>query len=171
MKKSIKRTNELSAILKKGNNDSIIQAVTSLRDDEPFDGAIGMLVSFYDKCADKHILKTIEDFFNDIKDKSARPEIMDEIKKPWKSETISMLVSSCWQSGLDYSGYITDLARIFLGADYSTAIECMTVIEESVQKSARAVKDETIAVLMESPDAFMNEKNALVHELISILQR
>lgn len=171
MKKSEKKTNELSAILKKGNSESIIQAVTLLRDDEPFDGAIGMLVGYYDMCPDKNVLKTIEAFFNDIKDISARAEIMDEIRKPWKQSTIGMLVSSCWQSGLDYSGYITDLARIFLDADYSTAVECMTVIEESVHKSTRAVKDETISVLMESPNAFMNEKNALVHELISILQR
>ncbi len=171
MKKSEKRTNELSAILKKGTGNAIIQAVTSLRDDEPFDGAIGMLVSYYDKCPDKQILKTIEAFFNDIKDKSARPEIINEIKKPWKPATIGMLVSSCWQSGLDYSGYIMDMARIFLDADYSTAIECMTVIEESVPNSTKALKDETITVLMENPNAFMNEKNALVHELISILQR
>ncbi len=47
----------------------------------------------------------------------------------------------------------------------------MTVIEGSVQNSTRTRKDEIITLIMESPLAFMNEKNALVHELIAILER
>jgi hypothetical protein len=113
----------------------------------------------------------IEGFFNDLKDISVRPEVIAEIRKPWKPDTISMLVSSCWQSGLDYSDYLNDMARTFLKADYATSIECMTVIEESTINSTRARKDEIISLIMESPQAFMNEKNLLVHELISILER
>ena len=59
----------------------------------------------------------------------------------------------------------------FLKSDYATSIECMTVIESSVENCSRAVKDELVAMIMESPDAFMNEKNALVHELLGILNR
>ncbi len=171
MKRSDKKINELSAILKKSNSAAIMQAVKSLREEEPFEGAIALLVSFYDQCNDKSLMKTIEEFFNDIKDKSVRPEIIAEIRKPWKPDTISMLVASCWQSGLDYSDYLTDMARTFLKADYATAIECMTVIEESIQNSTRTRKDEIITLIMESPLAFMNEKNVLVHELIAILER
>ena len=171
MKRSDKKINELSAILKKSNSAALMQAVKSLREVEPFEGAIALLVSFYDQSNDKSLMKTIEGFFNDIKDKSVRPEIIAEIRKPWKPDTISMLVASCWQSGLDYSDYLTDMARTFLKADYATAIECMTVIEESIQNSTRVSKDEIITLIMESPLAFMNEKNVLVHELIGILER
>jgi len=171
VKRSDKKINELSAILKKSNSAALMQAVKSLREVEPFEGAIALLVSFYDQSNDKSLMKTIEGFFNDIKDKSVRPEIIAEIRKPWKPDTISMLVASCWQSGLDYSDYLTDMARTFLKADYATAIECMTVIEESIQNSTRVSKDEIITLIMESPLAFMNEKNVLVHELIGILER
>jgi hypothetical protein len=171
VKRSDKKITELSVILKKHNTEAVIQAVRVLREEEPFEGAIALLVAFYDQCTDRILLKTIEDFFNDIKDKAVRPEVIAEIRKSWKPGTISMLVSSCWQSGLDYSDYMTDMARTFLKADYATSIECMTVIEESVQNSTRARKDEIITLLMESPLAFMNEKNALVHELIAILER
>ena len=82
-----------------------------------------------------------------------------------------MLVSSCWQSGLDYSDYVTDMARIFLEGDYATAIECMTVIEESVKNSSRERKDEIIRILEDSYPANTNEKFALTRELITILER
>ena len=42
---------------------------------------------------------------NDLKDQSVSKEIITEIRKPFKPSTIRMLVSSCWQSGLDYSEY------------------------------------------------------------------
>ncbi|MCK7536379.1 MAG: hypothetical protein MZV63_38065 [Marinilabiliales bacterium] len=61
-----------------------------------------------------------------------RTEIIAEIQKAMESTTQSaMLVSSCWQSGLDYSDYSADFAKVFLKGDYATSIECITVIEES----------------------------------------
>ena len=82
-----------------------------------------------------------------------------------------MLVSSCWQSGLNYSEFSKDLVRVFLDADYVTAIECLTVIEESVNDLSESVKNEIIKMLEESPVSQINEKQSLMHELISILER
>jgi hypothetical protein len=82
-----------------------------------------------------------------------------------------MLVASCWQSGLDYSDYLVDMAKIFLKGDFATSIECMTVIEESVQNSSRERKDEIINILMESSLSYINEKAPLTLELITILER
>jgi hypothetical protein len=169
--KSEKKVRELAAILKKGNKLFISEAIRSLREEEPYEGAIALLVSFYNETVEKSIHKTIEEFFNDIKYQSASTEVVAEIRKPWKASTISMLVSSCWQSGLDYSDYLTDIARTFLKGDYEIAIECMTVIEESVHNSSRERKDEIIRLIEKSPLAFINEKSALTQELISILER
>lgn len=171
MIKSEKRLKELSAILNRSDILVTIEAIKELRDEESFEGAISLLASFYNMSEDKTLLKTIEEFFNDIKDKSARIEVITEIKKPWKPNTIGMLVGSCWQSGLDYSEYINDLASIFLKSDYPTSIECMTVIEESGLHCSREKKDEIIKIIEDSPLSGTNEKNALTLELITILER
>jgi hypothetical protein len=152
--KSDKKLKELTALFKKKNKSAIGEAILLLRDEEPFEGVIGLLASFYNESDDKSLIKIIEGFFNDIKDHSVRPE-----------------VSSCWQSGLDYSDYLVDLARVFLKSDYATAIECMTVISESVNNSSRQRKDEIIKIVRDSPFSFSNEKYALTEELISILER
>ena len=153
------------------NKEAITGAVLLLRGEEPFEGVISLLASFYNESDDIPLRKVIEEFFNDIKDNSVRQEVIAEIRKPWKSNTISMLVSSCWQSGLDYSDYLTDLAKVFLKSDYATAVECMTVISESVNNSSRERKDEIIRIVRDSPLSFTNEKLALTEELISILKR
>jgi hypothetical protein len=171
MIRSDKKLKELTEILNKDNNLLITEAIGFLREDLPFEGAIGLLTSLYDKTEDYPLRKTIEGFMNDLKDQSATKEVINEIRKQWKSHTISMLISSCWQSGLDYSDYSYDMAEVFLKADYVTAIECLTVIEETVHKLSQKKKEEIIKIIEENPLPQINEKTALALELISILGR
>ena len=94
-----------------------------------------------------------------------------KLGKPWKPDTISMLVSSCWQSGLNYSGYSLDLAKAFITSDYVTAIECLTVIEESVNDLSRERKDEVIKLIEDSSSDVPAEMTSLRSELLLILER
>ena len=171
MIKSEKKIKELADVLEKDNNLEIAQAIELLRQEKPFEGAIGLLTAFYNKTDDFSIRKSIAGFMNDLKDQSACKEVIEQIRKKWKSDTISMLVSSCWQSRLNYSEYSLDLVGIFLNGDYVTAIECLTVIEESVNDLSESDKNEIIKILEESPVTQITEKQSLTLELISILER
>jgi len=171
MIKSDKKLKDLSAVLDKDNHILINEAIGLLRDELPFEGAIGAIISYYDRCDDFTVRKTIEGFMNDIKDQSACTEVISEIRKPWKDETISMLVSSCWQSGMDYSDFSTDFANVFIRGDYITAIECLTVIEEASSKLTKVVKNDIMEIVTESSAAFSHEKKSLTDELILILNR
>jgi len=171
MIKSHKKIKELDEILNKDNKIMITEAIELLRQEKPFEGVIGLLTAFYNKTDDFSIRKTIAGFMNDLKDQTVCQEVIEEMRKQWKSDTISMLVSSCWQSGLNYSDFSLDLAKIFLRGDYITAIECLTVIEESVHELSEVRKDEIIKMLAESPVSKITEKRELTLELISILER
>jgi hypothetical protein len=169
MLKSDKKIKLLNEILNKDNNIVITEAIELLRQEKPFAGAIGLLTAYYDKTDDYSIRKTITGFINDLKDQSACQEVIEEIRKQWKPDTISMLVSSCWQSGLNYSDFSPDLAKVFLEGDYITAIECLTVIEESIQNLNKATRDKILKMLEESTVIQITEKKELMLELISIL--
>lgn len=169
MIRSEKKLSNLTSLLHKENKILAVQAIGLLREDQPFEGAIGLLTSCYDKTDDFSLRKTIEEFMNDLKDQSACIEVINEIRKPWKADTISMLVSSCWQSGLNYSEFSRDLAEVFLKGDYVTAIECLTVIEESAPELSRKTKEEIIKTIKDSPASELSEKISLAGELISIL--
>lgn len=167
---SEKKVSELSRLLAGGNMMLITEAIGMLRDVEPFEGAIGLLASFYDKTEDVSVRKAIETFMNDLKDQSVSKEVITEIRKPFSEPTISMLVASCWQSGLDYSEYSSDLTEVFMGSDYVTALECLTVIEESLPGLSQAKKDELINIIREYPAQSPGEKSGLTSELIEILK-
>jgi hypothetical protein len=169
MIRSEKKLKDLASLINKDNTLLITEAIELLREEQPYEGAIGLLTSYYNKTDDLPVRKSIEGFMNDLKDQSVCAEVILEIRKQWKAETISMLVSSCWQSGLDYSEYTHDLAMVFLKGDYITAIECLTVIEESVPHLSRKKKDELIKLIKENPLSPVGEKKTLTAELINIL--
>ena len=168
---SEKKFKELSEILHKGDSVLIAGAVELLRDEHPFRGVIGLLTECYDNSKNIPIRKSVERFMNDLKDQSATAEIIKEVRKPWKDDTISMLISSCWQSGLNYSDYLFDFVEVFLKGDYVTAIECLTVIEEYAHEITPEKIKEIIKYISESKHPFQDEKKALKLEMITILNR
>ena len=171
MIKSEKKHKELSEILIKGDPVLISGAIELIREEQAFEGAIGLLTNYYDKTKDLTIRKSIEGFMNDLKDEKVIPEIIKEIRNPWKEDTISMLISSFWQSGLNFSEYLMDFAEVFIKGDYVTAIECLTVIEESVHELTAGQLNGIKKHIEESQLILQDEKKALKGELIAILSR
>ena len=169
MKESGKKLKELAAKLNDKNTNVISSVIISLREEEPFYGAIRILTEVFDRSDDLTVKGLIRNFMNDIKESGTRPEIISEIRKSYKPETICMLVSSCWQSGLDYSQYAEDMMKVFLSGDYMVSLECLTVIEESLHNIPEKMKNEMITYLEQNKGKINNERHALVNELISIL--
>jgi hypothetical protein len=166
---SEKRLRELEVKLNDKNLNTVSSAIISLRDEEPFSGVIHLLTELFDKTDNNGLKVLIQNFMNDIKESGARSEIISEIRKSHGSETICMLVSSCWQSGLDYSSFAREFMMVFLNGDYMVSLECLTVIEESLHNISGKTKNEMIDYLEENKKDKNNEKSALVNELITIL--
>jgi hypothetical protein len=169
MNKSEKKLKDLSEKLSSLNSQVITDKITSLRDENPFNGAIGLLVKFYNTSNNLYIKEMISNFLNDIKEPNARKEIIDELRTEYSGETITMLVCSCWQSGLDYSGFSNDFAEIFVSGDFLTSLECFTVIEESLLNITDQDKSQIIKLLEKNIGEFSDEKASLTKTLISIL--
>jgi hypothetical protein len=169
MMKSEKKVSDLAIKLNDKNPSIVIAAINSLRNNDPFSGAIQLLAGLYDKTETDIIRNHVSSFLNDLKESSLRSEVIAEINKSHRNETQAMLVSSCWQSGLDYSDWASDLVQIFCKSDFVTALECFTVLEESSHTLPFEKKKELIALLKEKDNNKIPEKTALRRELISIM--
>ncbi len=165
-----KKLNELRTILSNNNSIKISNAIKLLRNEPPLTGAIALLVSYYDGASGESSRQIIKQFMNDLKYMSSRTEVMAEIRKAYNPDTIEMLVSSCWQSGLDYSEFWSDFAWLFLKANYMTALECFTVIESSMHNLTRESKDHIIKIINDNSPAIADEKKALARELVSLMR-
>lgn len=170
MKKSVKKLNELERKLNTKDVKVISNAIILLRNEEPYSGAIHLLVTLYDSTNNLLIRDLINNFMIDLKEPEVREEIITEVKMTYRQETICMLVSSCWQSGLDYTEYSNDFANIFIRGDYKTALECFTIIGESVKNMERNKKIEIIELLEKNKDTFSVEKASLSDTIVASLR-
>jgi hypothetical protein len=164
-----KRLKQLEARLKGGNAGVVMDTITSLRSKKPCTGAMKLLSELFNTSENSMVKKHIQNFMNDMKKPSLREELIDEIKKDYKPETVKMLVASCWQSGLDYSSWASDFAMIFSTCDYETAIECFTVLEGCTHLIPRKTRDHIIIILRENEDIKTSNKSTLMLELVSAL--
>jgi hypothetical protein len=164
------KLNNLISTFKTENSNIISESILMLRDEEPFKGAIGLLVSLYNDTDNSDIQKIIANFLNDIKDQSVREEIVAELNRPLKPETLRMILSSCWQSGINYSDYIFQITDIFLKSDYLSALECFTIIEESVALISDENKSAIIKIIEENSSSCSSEMITLINELLSLLK-
>ena len=171
MIKSDKKVNDLKKNLLNTDFLFVSAAIDLLRDSEPFEGAIGILVNHYDNCTEKSVKQSISGFLNDIKDTGARKEIVESLHSSLKEETKSMVITSCWHSGLDYSAQSEDFTELFLATSFNTAFECLTVIEQSLEKIEETKKLTIIKRLKSNLKSQPDEKIALVNELINVLSQ
>lgn len=169
MIESEKKVKDLQDILGSKNSKAITDKIASLRNENPFRGAISLLVDFFNTTNDPYLKDLIRAFLNDIKDPDSRTEVIGELKNDYSSSTITMLACSCWQSGLDYADYSNEFAEIFIKGDYLTSLECFTVIEESLLNISESKKNKIIMLLEKKIETFASEKAILTRTLISIL--
>lgn len=91
--------------------------------------AIPALIKMMEKVDSEDIQNAIANLLFDIKDPGIIPYIIEAIGNPGLQKFQRILVSSCWESGVDYSKYVRFFAELATKADYLTTIECLTVIE------------------------------------------
>lgn len=162
---------ELEHILTGGNFVKIDEAIKNLREESPIRGVIEILVSHYESGTDQKVKGLIREFLNDLKDQTSCVEVIEEINKNHSDSTRAMLVASCWQSGLDYSGFVSDFAELFVSGDFATAIECFTVIESSSGHLTKAEKAALVGQLKKNASGVSGEKTALAMELLYFLEQ
>jgi hypothetical protein len=171
MLKSEKKLAELKKILSNGKYNEITDRISMLRTEEPFEGAISLLAHFYDETIDKGLKLIISSFFNDMKERSGRAEVIESISSVSNPASKAMLAASCWQSGLDYSEHAVALAELFMISDYMTSIECFTVLESCAQLISSSDKSGIIDRIEADIKTFEKDKQQLARELISVLKR
>jgi len=93
-------------------------------------------IDFLFKCLlseNSEIVKKSFDILVDIKVKSANKLIIEKINDKEYNKILNLLVSLCWQSGLDFSDNVLLFYNIVINEDLLVSIEAMSVIDEGMK--------------------------------------
>jgi hypothetical protein len=109
-------------------------------------------------------------YLNDFKNPDGIPYIMDALSNDMYKPIWNIIISACWQSGMNYSNNLDTFVEIFLKEDYLTALEAFSVIEQSLPY----LEDQKLLKYREQFEKCLNkvdkDKAPLVREMIKIME-
>ncbi len=73
--------------------------------------------------------KEILELFSSIKDTSVTAEIMDVIEDERYLPIRQLLLSTVWNTKVDFSDYIDEFVQIAVEGDFMETLDCLTIIE------------------------------------------
>jgi len=159
------------ALLKRLWSEDSIKALTALRELKKVGHCdyLPELLRLLNETRNEELKKELEFFLCDIRDKGCIPYIIDSLNNDQFQHVKNIIVSSCWQSRMDYSHHLDTFIQLFIKEDYLTALEAFTVIEESLLDISEEKIEEYRLRLMSSIEDIAIEKKPLLKELINLM--
>jgi len=106
---------------------------------------------------------------NDVKDKNAVEIIVDAIRDAKYASIQKEIVSICWESSLDFSPYVAVFVDVLIEAEFMTAFEAFTVIENFTEVIEENLRIEQQDKLKDAIPVAQEERKGMLHEAIHIL--
>ncbi len=134
MNTAINKYSVLSSELKDSDEFEFDEELKSIREKGDVE-MIPVLVEFIeDEAIDIHRRHKIAELLGDITTPSAREILIESVNKLRGKPALAMVVSSLWQSRLDFSQWLDIFVEIMFDEELYTAIEAITLIENSLEK-------------------------------------
>lgn len=117
------------------------------------------------------IQSSIHNFLADLKNQEAGQFIIDAIQNQKYSSIRKQLVSTCWESSIKLSSYITVFVDLLIESDFETAFEAFTVIENLTDKISEEVKPVEMAKLKDAIPNVSADKKGMLLEAMHIIEQ
>lgn len=116
--------------------------------------------------------RLILEFLNSLKDTDSVPVLIDVLKNPEYRSKRQVLLTTIWNSPLDYSNYLSYFVQIALEGDFMETLECLTIIEnfegpfneKSIYESKLLISN-----FIENQSVITSQKKELLSEIINKL--
>ncbi|MEA3445603.1 MAG: hypothetical protein U9R19_12855 [Bacteroidota bacterium] len=118
---------------------------------------------------DKENHDAITNFIFDLKDQQSVIPLVDAIESEKNKAILPVLVSACWQNGLDYSEFAHVFINVFVKADFVVSIEAFSVIENMIFNIDNAKKKKMGREIKNVLPEMEEVKKKLASELVNLL--
>ncbi|PKP08423.1 MAG: hypothetical protein CVU09_15875 [Bacteroidetes bacterium HGW-Bacteroidetes-4] len=159
----------LAEQLKSANKELILDTIKSLRHDGN-DEVLEILTQIYLNQTNNEISQAIYRFFCDLKNQPSAETVIRLIKNPEYHQAKKMLVSSCWQSRLNYIVYLETFIAMVFSEPFELAFEAFTVVENMEARVSEQRKKELLAFVDANMDNCIDDNLVLADDLKGIIQ-
>jgi hypothetical protein len=166
-----KLNSEIIRRLRSDKQNLVITAIYQLRNRVECAVYIPEIINLAHQSKNDEIKRELFLFLSDMKDASGIPYMIEALRNREYQSIWNEIIAACWQSGLNYSGYLETFIKIFLEEDYLTSLEAFSVIEQSIIYLEDSRIEQYRKDLISGIEEVKEEKKPLATELISIMQQ
>lgn len=134
------------------------------------DADLDLLAELYSKTGSDEIKKLIHHFFCDLRNQSSADTITRLIKTTDDKPTLKMLVSSTWESRLNYIGYFELFIDLVIHEAFEISFEAFTLIESFEEKTTEARRETLLNYLSKNIGKCSAENMAFASDLEGIIK-
>ena len=131
---------------------------------------IPYVIRLYFVTRNEKIRNEILALLNNLKDQNACQYLVDAVIQYKGQESYHNIVSSCWQSGLDYSKYMDVFIDLVMEQELLTAIEAFSVVEENISQVSPPEREKFAIYIRSKLKIIDVERKNLVNELLHLVQ-
>lgn len=158
------------ATLENSSDEQAISMLLDLRES----GGLYLLPVLFNILLSKRsepLKKVVVEFITDIKDKNASLQFVQFLQSNYTHHNVTDIVAVCWQSRLDFSEHLDIFFEILCGAEYQTAFEAFTVIENNIDGFDAGQLDLYIKRVKGHIAKSNRDKQLLLLEMVSTLDK
>ena len=115
--------------------------------------------------------KALVEYLSDIKLQDAVKIISDFVSENYADKDVNDILLVSWQSRLDFSKHLDPYIQILINANYKTAFEAFTVIENSIDSLSANELTQYGSTIKKAVQKSNRDKQLLLLEMISILEK
>jgi len=131
---------------------------------------IPFIIELLNNTSTGEIRNSLIAFLNDLKYQGAVSELVSAVQNDkYKSER-RIILSACWQSGLDFSMHLEIFIMLCITEDYQNAIEAFSVVENSISRSTKKEITDYIIQIKSHLNRVNREKKLLLVEMINMME-
>jgi len=131
------------------------------------------LFEFIQKSSNEHSKKEVIEFLSNLKDTPSKAEVMNNLHDKDFKSIQNIILSTIWNSPLDYSEFLNEFVLLSVENDYLTSLECLTIIEnlegpfeeQAILESQLHLKDYLDGKYEKSP-----EKDNMISEIANLIK-
>ena len=127
-KKDSNKLKTLTKDLSSGNEKKILTALNALKVNGDVSVITPILEVLKSKVSEK-VDKQVVAFLGDLKDTSVKVPIIEALKDDSNIAIRQVLLTTIWNSKIDYSEFISDFVEIACDGNFVEAFECLTILE------------------------------------------
>lgn len=118
------------------------------------------------------IENAISQMLFDLKDKNAVEELVNQLSNPAFTDVRVLMLSACWQSGIDLSHRLPDFITIATVGSYMECLEVLTIIENwEAIKNQETLENETIRLKAYLSESDTPENDEMIFSIIEELEK